>query len=430
MALRVVIAEDTLLVREGVRLVLDRAPDVEVVAEAASLPELRACLSAHEPDVLVTDVRMPPTFTDEGIRVAVELRDTNPEIGVVVLSQYAEPGYAKDLLGGGSARRAYLLKERVSDPRQLLDAVRTVAAGGSVIDPSVVDLLVSSSARTPRSPLGTLSERERQVLEQVAQGRSNAAVGAALALSERAVEKHINTLFTKLGLLATPDVNRRVTAVLMLLSDRSARSRKLAPLPDPPKVIHAAFMPVDVLIVDDQAPFRDAARTLIELLADWQVVGEVETGEAAVDAVADRQPELVLMDINLPGHLRSGGHPPHRRQPSGRSRRAVVDVREGGPAGRRDVLRSDRLHPQGGPHAAFAARSVGGLTTLTPVAARRESLHAREFRCPGSTRRSGRRQVAPSRSLHVHEAVAERGGLGVETFAVVGHGEHEVAVAP
>jgi DNA-binding NarL/FixJ family response regulator len=165
---------------------------------------------------------MPPSFTDEGIRVAVELRDTNPEIGVVVLSQYAEPGYAKDLLGGGSARRAYLLKERVSDPRQLLEAVRTVAAGGSVIDPSVVDLLVSSSARTPRSPLATLSERERQVLDQVAQGRSNAAVGAALALSERAVEKHINTLFTKLGLLATPDVNRRVTAVLMLLSDRSA----------------------------------------------------------------------------------------------------------------------------------------------------------------------------------------------------------------
>ena len=222
MTLRVVIAEDTLLVREGVRMVLDRAPDVDVVAEAANLPELRACLAAHQPDVVVTDVRMPPTFTDEGISIAVELRDSNPEIGVVVLSQYAEPGYAKALLGGGSARRAYLLKERVSDPRQLLDAVRTVADGGSVIDPSVVDLLVSSSSRGPQSPLATLSERERQVLEQVAQGKSNAGVGAALALSERAVEKHINTLFTKLDLLATPDVNRRVTAVLMLLSDRSA----------------------------------------------------------------------------------------------------------------------------------------------------------------------------------------------------------------
>jgi DNA-binding NarL/FixJ family response regulator len=173
--------------------------------------------------VVVTDVRMPPTFTDEGIRMAVELRASHPDVGVVVLSQYAEPAYARSLLEGGSARRGYLLKERVSQPDQLAEAIRTVARGGSVIDATVVDLLVSASSRGPASPLASLTARELEVLDEVAQGKSNAAVAASLFLTERAVEKHINALFAKLGLAATPDVNRRVTAVLMHLSERGAK---------------------------------------------------------------------------------------------------------------------------------------------------------------------------------------------------------------
>jgi DNA-binding NarL/FixJ family response regulator len=219
-ALRVMIAEDSLLVREGVRQVIDRQPDLSVVGDYPDVRELSDALREQVPDVVVTDVRMPPTFTDEGIRMAVDLRDTHPDIGVVVLSQYAEPAYARDLLAGGSARRGYLLKERVSEPDQLAEAIRTVAQGGSVIDPSVVDLLVSASSRGPASALSSLTPRELEVLDQVAQGKSNAAVAASLFLTERAVEKHINALFAKLGLAVTPDVNRRVTAVLMLLSER------------------------------------------------------------------------------------------------------------------------------------------------------------------------------------------------------------------
>jgi DNA-binding NarL/FixJ family response regulator len=222
MALRVVIAEDSLLVREGVRQVIDRQPDLDVIGDCADLPELRALLHDVVPDVVVTDVRMPPAFADEGIQMAVELRDTHPDVGVVVLSQYAEPSYANQLLAGGSAGRAYLLKERVSEPDQLAEAIRTVANGGSVIDPVVVDMLVSASSRGPASPLASLTPRELEVLDHVAQGKSNAAVAGSLFLTERAVEKHINALFAKLGLAATPDVNRRVTAVLMHLSDRGA----------------------------------------------------------------------------------------------------------------------------------------------------------------------------------------------------------------
>jgi DNA-binding NarL/FixJ family response regulator len=220
--LRVVVAEDSMLVREGIRLVIERSDDLEVVAVCADLPELLGAVERDEPDVVITDVRMPPTSRDEGIRAANQLRESHPSIGVVVLSQYAEPGYANDLLDGGSAGRAYLLKERVSEPDQLADAVRTVARGGSVIDPTVVDLLVASSTRAKASPLAALTKRELEVLDQVAQGKSNAAVAGSLFLTERAVEKHINALFAKLGLSSTPEVNRRVKAVLMHLSDRDA----------------------------------------------------------------------------------------------------------------------------------------------------------------------------------------------------------------
>jgi DNA-binding NarL/FixJ family response regulator len=217
--LRVVIAEDSLLVREGVRAVLRQPGDIEVVAECDNLPELLAAVEEHHPEVVVTDVRMPPTGTDEGVQAATRLRRQDPTVGVVLLSQYAEPGYATALLDGGSAGRAYLLKERVSDPGQLVAAVREVARGGSVIDPAVVEVLVSASGRSRTSPLADLTPRERDVLAHIAQGRSNAGVAAAMYLSERAVEKHINVLFAKLGLAAEPDTNRRVKAVLMHLAE-------------------------------------------------------------------------------------------------------------------------------------------------------------------------------------------------------------------
>jgi DNA-binding NarL/FixJ family response regulator len=220
MALRVVIAEDSLLMREGVRQVIDRSDDIQIVGDCADLPSLRRMVDENAPEVVVTDVRMPPGLSDEGIQFAVAARESHPDLGVVVLSQYAEPTYANALLDGGSARRAYLLKERVSQPDQLADAIRTVARGGSVIDPAIVDLLVAASTRRPASPLAALTPREMDVLEQVAQGKSNAGVAAALFLTERAVEKHINAMFAKLGLAATPDVNRRVAAVLLLLSER------------------------------------------------------------------------------------------------------------------------------------------------------------------------------------------------------------------
>jgi DNA-binding NarL/FixJ family response regulator len=218
-SLRVVVAEDSLLVREGIRRVLESRPDVEVVATCVDLPGLLAAVAEHRPDVVVTDVRMPPTSSDEGIRAATELRGTHPSTGVLVLSQYAEPGYATALLEAGSDGRGYLLKERVSDPDELVRAVRAVAAGGSVIDPRVVDVLVAARGSARSSPLRGLTPREREVLAAIAQGRSNASVGQALGLSERAVEKHINALFAKLGLTDEPDLNRRVAAVLLYLRD-------------------------------------------------------------------------------------------------------------------------------------------------------------------------------------------------------------------
>ena len=209
MDLRVVIAEDSMLVREGIRQVLDRQPDLTVAAVCSDLPTLLAAVDADAPDVVVTDVRMPPDARDEGIQAATPFRTTHPAMGVVVLSQYAEPGYAQALLADGSAGRAYLLKERVSEPDQLADAVRAVARGGSVIDAAVVEVLVASSGRSRSSRLASLSPRELEVLDQIARGKSNAAVAQTLFLSERAIEKHINALFAMLGLSPEPDVNRR-----------------------------------------------------------------------------------------------------------------------------------------------------------------------------------------------------------------------------
>ena len=218
MTIRVLVAEDNALLRQGLERLLERAPDVDLIGSAVDLPSLERQLAADPPDVLVTDIRMPPTGTDEGIRVAARLRDEHPEIGVVVLSQYAEPAYALALLGEGSAGRAYLLKERVGDVEELVRAIREVAAGRSVIDPAVVEALVA--ARRKRSPLEFLTTREVEVLAQMATGRTNAAIANELELSERAVEKHTNSIFSKLGLTEEPDVNRRVAAVLLYFAEQ------------------------------------------------------------------------------------------------------------------------------------------------------------------------------------------------------------------
>jgi DNA-binding NarL/FixJ family response regulator len=219
-ALRVVIADDNLLVREGVVKLLDHEDDVEVVATCGTYDELMDAAAQVAPDVVVTDIRMPPTGTDEGVRAALAIRETAPATGVVVLSQYADPAYALALLERGSEGRAYLLKERVSDPHQLVHAITEVARGGSVIDPVVVESLVRARASRPASPLDRLTPRERDVLEQMAQGRNNAGIAQALHLSERAVEKHINSLFSKLDLGEAVDVHRRVKAVLLFLSEQ------------------------------------------------------------------------------------------------------------------------------------------------------------------------------------------------------------------
>lgn len=220
MTVRVVVAEDSLLVREGIAKVLDAHDGVEVVSLCSDLPGLLEAVEATSPDVVLTDIRMPPTGTDEGIRAAASLRDLHPGVGVVVLSQYAEPAYALELLDGGSEGRAYLLKERLADGEQLVAAITTVAGGGSFVDPKVVEVLVGARSRSASSPLERLTPRELEVLGEIAQGKNNAAVAASLVLSERAVEKHINSLFSKLGLSEEPDVHRRVKAVLLYLASQ------------------------------------------------------------------------------------------------------------------------------------------------------------------------------------------------------------------
>ncbi len=215
--MRVVIAEDSLVVRHGLVALLSVEPDVEVVGVVERFEDVLPCVSTSSPDVVLTDIRMPPDFRDEGIRLAQELRASHPTVGVVVLSQHLEPAYAVALLGAGSERRGYLLKERVGDADQLLAALRTVAAGGSYVDPIVVDALVTARSRAT-SPLSHLSPREREVLAELATGRSNAAIADRLGLSERSVEKYINTVFAKLGLAEDGHANRRVKAVLLYLA--------------------------------------------------------------------------------------------------------------------------------------------------------------------------------------------------------------------
>jgi len=217
--IRVVLAEDNVLLREGVSRLVSANADFELAGVASDLPELLALIEEQDPDVVITDIRMPPTGTDEGIKAAAWLRDHRPQVGVVVLSQYAAPSYALALLEHGSAGRAYLLKERVASFDELARAIRTVAQGGSVIDPLVVDELVRSRAQHRTSSLSSLTPREAEILAEMAQGKSNAAIAATLTVSERAVEKHTNSIFAKLGLSEEKDLNRRVKAVLLHLSE-------------------------------------------------------------------------------------------------------------------------------------------------------------------------------------------------------------------
>ena len=215
--IRVALAEDNVLLREGVSRLVAADKDLELVGVAGDLPQLFEVIERCAPDVVITDIRMPPTGRDEGIQAATWLREHRPEVGVVVLSQYTTPGYAVALLEHGSAGRAYLLKERVASIDELVRAVRAVASGGSMIDPVVVDELVRSRSHPRASSLDTLTARETQVLAGMAQGKNNATIAATVAVSERAVEKHTNSIFAKLGLSEEKDVNRRVMAVLLFL---------------------------------------------------------------------------------------------------------------------------------------------------------------------------------------------------------------------
>src|SRR3954452_21659060 len=216
MVLRLVFAEDNFLVREGTAALLARSPELEVAALAADRDELLAAVREQRPDVVLTDIRMPPTWTTEGVDAARLIRTEDPRVGIVVLSQYAEDAYAVDLLKEGAGGLGYLLKERVSQLDQLVAALRSVAAGDSVIDAKVVEALV---ARRPvgGGPLAELAPRELDVLREMATGKSNQGIAQTLFLSERAVEKNINAVFTKLALGHEPDINRRVRAVLTFL---------------------------------------------------------------------------------------------------------------------------------------------------------------------------------------------------------------------
>ena len=233
MTLRVAIAEDSYLVREAVRQLLERASEIEVVAVCEDTAALLEAVDREAPDVVVSDIWMPPFRGDDGIRVAAQLRETHPSVGVVILSQYADPGMALELFEAGSEGRAYLLKERVGDRGELVEGIQAVAERRSVVDAKIIDLLIAERARSAASPLDELTVREREVLAEVAAGKSNAAIAGSLFLTKRAVEKHINAIFMKLNLRESADTSRRVKAALIYLADvdPTAASDERSPRP-------------------------------------------------------------------------------------------------------------------------------------------------------------------------------------------------------
>jgi DNA-binding NarL/FixJ family response regulator len=226
MPIRVVLGEDNLLVREGLRSLLAGDPSIEVIDAAGDYDTLLSLCDRDPPTVVLTDIRMPPTETDEGIRLANDLRERHPDIGVVVLSQFSTPVYALALFERGADRRAYLLKDRVHNRAELTAAIHAVAEGGSLIDPKVVEELAKSRSRAESNPLKELTAREFEVLTEIAQGKSNAAIAQSMYLSKRAIEKHINLIFLKLGLADAADVSRRVKAVLLLLAETDPAPRE------------------------------------------------------------------------------------------------------------------------------------------------------------------------------------------------------------
>jgi len=222
---RLVVGEDSYLVQQGIGQVLATMPEIEVVGMCETTAQLERMVAAGGVDVVMTDIRMPPGQSDEGIEFAAQLRDTDPEIGVIILSQFLEPEYAVRLFEQGAAGRAYLLKERIATPAELRRAITTVAAGGSVTDPKVVEVLVAERRRAERSPLNDLTPRELEVLSLVAEGRSNSAIAGELFLTKRAVEKHINAIFAKLDLPDESVASRRVHAALLFLAELHEGSR-------------------------------------------------------------------------------------------------------------------------------------------------------------------------------------------------------------
>jgi len=218
--IRVIVADDSYLIREFLTAILSCTPTVELSEVCSNGNELRNAIAASPPDIVVTDIRMPPSGAEGGIRVAMSLRETHPQIGVLVLSQYAEPAYALGLFDGGTGRRGYLLKERIRDHHELIGAIEKVAKGGSVIDPLVVDVLIQARSRVRHSRLAQLTSREREVLAEIATGKSNAAIADSLVLTKRAVEKHVNSIFSKLDLPNTDDLSRRVKPTLIFLDEQ------------------------------------------------------------------------------------------------------------------------------------------------------------------------------------------------------------------
>jgi DNA-binding NarL/FixJ family response regulator len=216
---RVVVAEDSLIVREGLQRLLAASPSIDVVATCGDLDTLLEAIELERPDVVLTDIRMPPTNTEEGIRLAARLRESHRGVGVVVLSQYSDPTYVLSLFEAGSDGRGFLLKDRIHNRGELISAIDTVARGGSVIDPKIVEVLVAAKSRAERSPLSSLTPRERQVLAQIAEGKSNTAIAASLVLTKRAIEKHINSIFLKLDLASAKDTSKRVKATLLFLAE-------------------------------------------------------------------------------------------------------------------------------------------------------------------------------------------------------------------
>jgi DNA-binding NarL/FixJ family response regulator len=220
--IRVVLAEDNLLLRTGAAALLGALEGVELVAATADAGELLAAVEEHRPDVVITDIRMPPDHQTEGLAASATIRERYPGTGIILLTQFADPQYAFEFLRLGAAGAGYLLKERIGDVAELERSLRQVAAGGSALDPQLVEALVVRKERVTGSPLAALTPREREVLEQMAQGKNNVTIAKSLFLTERAVQKHINSVFSKLGLGDSTDVDRRVAAVLTLLDAKSS----------------------------------------------------------------------------------------------------------------------------------------------------------------------------------------------------------------